>query len=397
MHHRPRAKEQQPLEGGMIQHVQQPAGETQRRDRRQAVANPQQAQSDADRDDADVFHAGIGQQPFQVALRQREQHAVQPRGDAQAQHEPGAPGRHATQQRQRAENSVDARLDHHARHHRRHRTRRRRMRLGEPDVERDQAGLGSKTNQRQQEQAAGRAGRRRVRREILRAARATQQEEQRQQKRQADVAGHQIGPARFPHAGRRVVVDHQEERRQGHRLPGHEEEHAVPRQQHDRQARDQRVVEQPEPPRIASVPRPEIADGVDRGQPGKQEGRQEEKRGQRIDPRRERAVRHVPGERPRGIRAEHQRQRRRDQAGQARRDRARRAQPHGPALGAPSRDGGGDPAGDQQADGPKQAEQQDGSLRRHRVRLSSAQTGPLRGGAPPPGSRPPPPAGPSIP
>ncbi len=58
----------------------------------------------------------------------------------------------------------------------------------------------------------------------------TQQEEQGDQERGADLGGHQVGDAGLPHALLLVVNDNEEPGREGHDLPGDEEEHSVPRQ-----------------------------------------------------------------------------------------------------------------------------------------------------------------------
>ena len=67
-----RAHEGVALRGGVRQHVQQHAGE---RDRR-AEAHP-------DRQDPHVLHAGVGQQPFDIALVEQVQRRQQQRGDAE--------------------------------------------------------------------------------------------------------------------------------------------------------------------------------------------------------------------------------------------------------------------------------------------------------------------------
>ena len=83
--HRSGAEEQQALEHGMVDDVQQAAGEAQGRHRRVLVADPQDADAEPQRDDADVLHAVVGQQPFQVVLRQGVEHAEDARNDADGQ------------------------------------------------------------------------------------------------------------------------------------------------------------------------------------------------------------------------------------------------------------------------------------------------------------------------
>ncbi len=85
MHHRAGAKEQQALEQGVIEHMQQRAAKAQHHQHRRTRAHAQQSDAQPQRNDADVFDAVIRQQPLQVVLGQRKQHAqharTQPDGD----------------------------------------------------------------------------------------------------------------------------------------------------------------------------------------------------------------------------------------------------------------------------------------------------------------------------
>ena len=81
--HRTRAQEEQALETGVVDRVVQPADEAQRGQRHQPVAVEDQPSADAHQDDADVLHRVIGQQPLEVVLHQRIEHAQQRRDRAQ--------------------------------------------------------------------------------------------------------------------------------------------------------------------------------------------------------------------------------------------------------------------------------------------------------------------------
>ena len=121
-----------------------------------SVGMEDQGQSNADGDQADVFDRGIGQQALHVALYGAVKHAEK-RGDEAHHQRHHAPPPDGGMQQVEADpqQAVDGGLQHHAAHHRRHRRRRRRVRLGQPDMQRHQAGLGAKTGQRQKESNRG--------------------------------------------------------------------------------------------------------------------------------------------------------------------------------------------------------------------------------------------------
>ena len=103
MHHRARAEEQQSLEQGVIEHVQQRAAKAQHHQHGRTRAHAQQADAQAQRDDADVFDAVIRQQALQVVLRQRKQHAQHTRSQPDGDESPPPPQRAASQKRERAQ------------------------------------------------------------------------------------------------------------------------------------------------------------------------------------------------------------------------------------------------------------------------------------------------------
>ena len=136
-----------------------------------------------------------------------------------------------------AQQAVDRGLQHDAAHQRRDGRRRGRMRLRQPDVQRQQAGLGAEAEQREEEgDARPRAGQhhRAHRAERVVAAAALQHAEAQQDGDGADVRDQQVekaGAADFRDA---VVGGDEEERRQRHRLPAHHEHVGVVGDQHQR-------------------------------------------------------------------------------------------------------------------------------------------------------------------
>ncbi len=102
-------EKQQALEDRVIEHVQQPGGKTD--DTRAAVmpvAKPKHTGADAEQDDPDVLDAVIGEQPLQIVLRQREQHAENAARCADREQQPAPPCRWRAEQRQDPDQAIDA-------------------------------------------------------------------------------------------------------------------------------------------------------------------------------------------------------------------------------------------------------------------------------------------------
>ena len=91
----------------------------------------------------------VGQQPLEVMLGQGEEHPSKPRSQPDADEDPSPPGFRMAQKGQGSKQAVDAGLDHDARHEGGNVAGRRWMRLGEPDVQRHETGLGSEADQGQ--------------------------------------------------------------------------------------------------------------------------------------------------------------------------------------------------------------------------------------------------------
>ena len=71
----PGAEEQQALEDRVIQYVIETRGDADRRETRLTTGHGNHAGSDTQQDDADVLDAVIRQQPFEIVLHERIQHA----------------------------------------------------------------------------------------------------------------------------------------------------------------------------------------------------------------------------------------------------------------------------------------------------------------------------------
>ena len=81
------AEEQQALEQRMIEDVEQRGGEGERRGGRHAVRLEGEREAEADEDDADILDRVIGEQPLQIVLHQRIEHAHHAGDAGERQHD----------------------------------------------------------------------------------------------------------------------------------------------------------------------------------------------------------------------------------------------------------------------------------------------------------------------
>ena len=238
--HRTGDQEEQALEGGMIQTMVEHRCQRQRRQRSHAEGLEGQGQADADEEQADVLDRGISQEPLHVALHGGEDDAEQRRDQAQREDRDAPPPQGLMEQVEgNPEYAVDRGLEHDPAHHRRNRRRGGRVRLGQPDVQRQQACFGAEAEQGEGERGAGPEG------AVLGVAHvgesvagdtfvspALQHAEAEQDADRADMSDQEIEIAGAADLGDAVVGGDQEERRQGHRFPGHHEGVGVIGEQH---------------------------------------------------------------------------------------------------------------------------------------------------------------------
>ncbi len=127
--HRAGPEKQESLEQGVVGGVQRSAGESQHRDERRIVNPAQRPEADANQNDPDVLDRVVRQQTLQIVLSQGPYHPEHARDDPQQQDAPPPPGgcRYQTHD---PEQTVDPRLDHHARHDRGNVARGGRVSLG---------------------------------------------------------------------------------------------------------------------------------------------------------------------------------------------------------------------------------------------------------------------------
>ena len=214
--------------------------------------------AEAHHDDADVFDAVIGQQPLEVVLLQRVEHAHQRRDHAHGEnHGPGPQRRRPEEVEEYARHPVDAALDHDARHQRRDVAGRHRVRVRQPDMQRHDAGLHAEPREEQQEDRAL------LRREeasmpaggswrnpCCRRTRASSR------KAVSSITVPACDMMRYTTAALRVSAfscskRHQAEGRHRHHFPGRQEEERVRRREDQGQAQQQGIVEEAQRAQIA--------------------------------------------------------------------------------------------------------------------------------------------------
>ena len=158
------------------------------------------------------------------------------------------------------------------------------MGLRQPHVEAEEPRLGPEAQQGQQEDPVSLVPDPREGGEVRGAPQGPQEDEQGEEERGSQVGGRQVDPPRpaSPLVG--VSGEHQEERRQGHDLPGHQEDHPVPGQEDEEHPPRQEGEEGPVdvPGEEGGVP--QIGPPVDRRQEGDPQHRHGEPSGQEVQP-----------------------------------------------------------------------------------------------------------------
>ncbi len=297
--HRARAQEEKRLEEGVVHHVEGAAGEAQQDQSRLAAGPPQHRQAHAHGDDADVLHRVVGQQALEVVLRERQRHAQDSRDRAQ-DHEHHAPGgRRGLEEAGGAQEAVDPGLEQHPRHHRGDVAGGRGVGAGEPEVERDETGLETESDQREQGEPAGRGAARAEPgpgREVEAAAGVPRRGEEDEDGEGPDVGRGQVDPG-----GRLRVLPvglgaDQEKATERHHLPREEEEHGVVGEEHEGHGAGDEPVPELQPHRaVAHRGLRPVGEPVDRAQRRDDQDGQQEERRERVEPHRDGRVGLVPG------------------------------------------------------------------------------------------------------
>ena len=150
--HRARAEEQEVLEQRVVEDVQQRRGEGERRGPAKPEGLETQREAEADEDDADILDRVIGEQPLQIMLHQRVEHAHDA-GDAgkrQHQHAPPPFGR-PEQIEHDAHEGIDRDLGHDAAQQAGDMARRGGVRERQPGMQRHETRLRARADQDENE------------------------------------------------------------------------------------------------------------------------------------------------------------------------------------------------------------------------------------------------------
>ena len=159
------AEEQERLEDGVVDRVQQRRGERHARPAGLTLLAQDQRGAEAEQDDADVLDRVQREQALQLMLEEGVDDSAEGRDRAQRDHRHAEPERRPVEPlEEHAHEAVQRDLDHHAAHERRDVRGGERVRARQPDVQRHHARLGAEADQRghRDQRAAGRGGVERV-------------------------------------------------------------------------------------------------------------------------------------------------------------------------------------------------------------------------------------------
>ena len=284
-HDRARAEEQQALEQRMVEHVQQRGRHRQRRRKLHAVRPKRHRKAQADEDDPDILDRGIGEQPLEILLHQRVEHAENRSDAAETQRDQAPPpDRRAEQVEHDADEAVDRDLGHHAAHQRGDVARRGRMGERQPDVQRHQSCFRSGAGENKQKHQAGREGVGTARADCFEgvaAVRAREQAKGQQQSERAAGRHQKIHVAGADVLRMAMVRQHQRPGRQRHELPGDQKREGVVGQHDEIHSRKIGRVERQDPRLRLFMAA--VAQRIEARQRAAEIGDEQEKRGERIE------------------------------------------------------------------------------------------------------------------
>ena len=246
------AEEQQPLEQRMVDHVQERAAVAEQRQQGRVETRAEHAQSDAEADDPDVLDAVVGEEALHVVLRKGEEHAEDARDRADQEQRPPPPRRRGPEDEEGPDDPVDPHLDHHPAHERRDVRRGGGVGLGQPDVQRDDAGLGAEPDQGEEERRCRRGrGEAAEAREVEsgsgegRIGVRSEEREEGEEEPRPDLGCHEVRDAGTAVLLVGVLEGDEVPGDEGHGLPRGEERDRVAGEQDQHHAGSQQVVKQP--------------------------------------------------------------------------------------------------------------------------------------------------------
>ena len=231
MQDRARAQKQQPLEQGMIDGVVERGDKGHHPDHPVATGQEQLRQSQADENNADIFHGMISQQPLEIMLHQRIEHAHEGGDAADGQHgHPPLPVKLPDKVEHDTDEAVYRHLQHDPGHECGDMGGRDGMGLGQPGMQGHQPRLHAKADKHEDEGDAGpEKGQLCTTYDIERepATEGGQHAETQQDGQAANMGHEQIEESGAPVGGILVMKGHEKIAGQGHQLPGHHKHEGV--------------------------------------------------------------------------------------------------------------------------------------------------------------------------
>ena len=296
-----RAEEEQSLEGGMVEHMEEAAGEAEGGYPCYAVLHAHEADAGRHDHEAHVLHAGVGQQAFQMALAEGFQYAHEGGEYADAYEEPAPPCGvflHGAEEVEGTDDAVEACVQHGAGKQGGNVAGSRRMGFREPDMQGCEAGLGAEADDGEEEEQGGvgrcfhsHGGEERG------AVLLPEHGEESDEEHSAQMRRHQIDPRGVLHVAVAVVEVDEEEGRERHEFPGEHKEQAVAGGHHAGHAEEEDEIEGPVRAEVML-----FGIGVAQGDAASQrageaqhENRQEEEAGKRVEAEGQCAEGQAPG------------------------------------------------------------------------------------------------------
>ena len=243
----------------MVEGVIETSDQSERGQIRLAQRAKHQRRAEADKNDADILDAVPREQALEVVLHQRVEHSQQSRRHAQRQHHGSHPKRRRSVEiEEDARHAVDAGLEDDARHQRGNIAGRNRVRLRNPDVQRNHPRLHAEAKKKKQKNSAL-LERRHARSqqmeagEIQAAAGGGENQKRNQQQASAGVRHDQEKHSSIARLFLFILEADQAVRRQRHDLPGNEEEERIRRGENQRNAQQQQIEKESERAQVSAA------------------------------------------------------------------------------------------------------------------------------------------------
>jgi len=341
-------EEQQRLGDAVVEGVVEAGEQQEGAERPLPIGGEDHAAAERGHDDADVLDARVGEEALEVALHQPVQDSEHRREDAEGHRQQAPPGRAAALEFEAEERDPEnAELDHKPGEEGGAVGGRGRVRLRQPDVQRDEAGLEAEAHQGGDEGGVAPGGRDGVGAgsdlgQVERAGVGGEDHEGGDDQREPGFAEGEEEEGGAGDAFAAVVAEDDEIGEERHRLPGDEEDDRVAGDEHGKRG-EERQVEDGQIPG-AAVTRPVVAGHVEADRERDQSEQCDEDRGERVEPHRHRPDEVAGADRTRRAGAvDRDQAAANERAHAAERGDERRERQHAATLGERAEGGGGKP------------------------------------------------------